>query len=101
MTLADQANHLIIVARMAAPGALRYTPAGLPALDLQLEHESTQIEADTPRTVRLTIQAVALGELAQRLMSQDPNQPMRFEGFLVSPRLGKSVTFHVQHFKTV
>ncbi len=96
-----EANHLVLVARIAALSALRYTPAGLPALDLELVHESQQVDADVPRTVRLTIKAVAFGALTQRLMAMDSDQPVRFNGFLVSPRLGKSVTFHVQDFKTL
>ena len=80
--------------------ALRYTPAGLPALDLELEHESQQSEADVPRTVKLSIKAVVFGELTRRLMALDATQAVHFKGFLVSPRYGKSVTFHVQDFKT-
>lgn len=101
MSDAGAVNRLVIVARIGSIGPLRYTPAGLPALDLQLEHESRQTEADTPRTVRLTIATVALGEMAGRLMQLDPALPVQFEGFLVSPRYGKSVTFHVQDFKTI
>ncbi len=96
-----EANHLVLVARIAALSALRYTPAGLPALDLELVHESQQVDADVPRTVRLTIKAVAFGALTQRLMAMDSDQPVRFNVFLVSPRLGKSVTFQVQDFKTL
>jgi primosomal replication protein N len=98
---AGEANHLVLVARIVALSALRYTPAGLPAIDFELEHESQQTDADTPRTVRLTIKAVAFGDLPRRLMAVDASQPVRFKGFLVSPRLGKSVTFHVQDFKTL
>jgi len=98
---ASEANHLVLVARIVALSAMRYTPAGLPALDVELEHESQQTEADTPRTVRLQVKAVAFGELARRLLAIDTSQPVRFNGFLVSPRFGKSVTFHVQDFKTL
>jgi len=98
---ASEANHLVLVARIAALSAMRFTPAGLPALDVELAHESQQTEADTLRTVRLQIKAVVFGELAQRLLSIDTSQPIRFNGFLVSPRFGKSVTFHVQDFKTL
>jgi primosomal replication protein N len=96
-----EANHLVLVARIAALSALRYTPAGLAALDLELEHDSQQTDADTPRTVRLTLKAVAFGEMTRRLLAIDTSQLVRFNGFLVSPRLGKSVTFHVQDFKTL
>ena len=96
-----EANRLVLTARIASVSALRYTPAGLPALDLELEHESQQTEAEVPRTVRLTIKAVAFGELTQRLMALETAQAVHFKGFLVSPRYGKSVTLHVQDFKTL
>ncbi len=96
-----EANYLVLVARIVACSTMRHTPAGLPALDFELEHESQQIDADTPRTVRLTLKAVAFGESTRRLMAIDSSQPVRFSGFLVSPRFGKSVTFHVQDFKTL
>ena len=44
-------------------GALRYTPAGLPALDLSLKHESEVSEDGQPRKVSLEIRAVAIGEI--------------------------------------
>ena len=97
---AGEANHLVLVARIVALSALRYTPAGLPAIDFELEHESQQTDADTPRTVRLSIKAVALGEMTKRIMQLDSSATVHFEGFLVSPRIGQSVTFHVQDFKT-
>ncbi len=95
-----EANRFELTARIASFAALRYTPAGLPALDLELEHESQQTEAEVPRTVRLSINAVAFGALTQRLMALEPAQEVHFKGFLVSPRYGKGVTFHVQEFKT-
>ena len=95
-----EANRFELTARIAGLSALRYTPAGVPALDLELEHESQQTEAEVPRTVRLMIKAVAFGELTRQLMALDPAQEVHFKGFLVSPRYGKSVTFHVQEFKT-
>ncbi|MEP7102565.1 MAG: primosomal replication protein N, partial [Burkholderiales bacterium] len=33
-------NRLVLTAQLVERGALRYTPAGLPALDLSLKHES-------------------------------------------------------------
>jgi len=95
-----EANRLVLTARITALSALRYTPAGLPALDLELEHESQQTEDKVARAVKVSIKAVAFGELTQRLLALDLTQAIHFKGFLVSPRYGKSVTFHVQDFKT-
>ena len=35
-----EANRLVLTARITALSALRYTPAGLPALDLELEQRA-------------------------------------------------------------
>jgi len=77
---------------------LRYTPAGLPALNMQLEHVSELMEAGTPRQVNVTIKAVAFGTLAERLAKQDIGSKWRFNGFLAGARQGKSVVFHIQEF---
>ena len=51
-------NRLILSAELVERGATRYTPAGLPALDLSLKHESEVIEDKQPRKLVLTMRAV-------------------------------------------
>ncbi|MGH8820720.1 MAG: primosomal replication protein N, partial [Rhodoferax sp.] len=60
-------NHVVLTACIAEVNALRHTPAGLPALDMRLEHESTIEEAGQPRQVKMTIKAVAFGAMAERI----------------------------------
>ena len=79
--------------------ALRYTPAGVPALDLRLQHESEVQEAGLHRRVKAQIKAVALGALADRLACVNLDSQWRFVGFLGSGRSGKSIVFHVQDFQ--
>ncbi|MCC3263282.1 hypothetical protein LLE87_34490, partial [Paenibacillus polymyxa] len=57
-------NKLELSARVLECEPLRHTPAGLPALEMLLAHESEVIDAGHPRRVELTIAAVALGDLA-------------------------------------
>lgn len=78
--------------------SLRYTPAGIPAVNLVLEHESQVIELDTPRLVKLQLRAVAFGALAEVLARQGMDTICRFEGFLANARTGKGVVFHIQDF---
>ena len=75
---------------------LRYTPAGLPALNLRLEHASEILEAGQLRQVKLVVKAVAFGAMAERLVKQQIGSKWRIEGFLATPRNGKSVVFHIQ-----
>ena len=78
---------------------MRYTPAGLPALNLRLEHASEILEAGQVRQVKLVVKAVAFGAMAERLVKQAIGSRWRFNGFLATPRNGKSVVFHIQEFQ--
>lgn len=91
-------NRLQLQAVVVQVQSLRYTPAGIPVLNLVLEHESQQTEMDTPRTVQLQIRAVAFGALAERLQKQAFNEMVAFDGFLANSRNGKGVVFHIQAF---
>ena len=81
--------------------ALRYTPAGLPAIDLSLEHESEIQEAGQKRQVKATVKTVALGSLAERLAQLSLGSLWQFSGFLASPRNSKNVVFHIQDFQQI
>jgi primosomal replication protein N len=92
-------NQLVLSARIAQASALRYTPAGLPALDFSLEHESEVTEAGQPRQVKTAIRAVAFGSLAETLGKQAIGSSWRFTGFLATPRNGKHPVLHIQSFE--
>ena len=92
-------NQTDLTACIAELAALRYTPAGLPALDLVLEHSSQQQEAGHTRVVNLRIRALALGIQAERLSRQTVGSQWRFQGFLATPRQGRSVVLHIQEFQ--
>ena len=75
---------------------MRYTPAGLPALNLRLEHTSEIQEAGQTRQVKAVLKSVAFGAMAERLVKQAIGSVWQFNGFLATPRNGKSVVFHIQ-----
>ena len=79
---------------------MRYTPAGLPALDLTLEHHGQAVEAGKPRKVEMRIRAVAIGPLAQQLLGMATEQPAWWSGFLAAARNGKGVVFHITTVST-
>ena len=89
-------NLIELTARIAEVSPLRYTPAGLPATNLVLDHESEQMEAGSQRQVRLSIKAVTFGTLAEQASRLDLSQAFRFRGFLASARTNKSIVFHIQ-----
>lgn len=92
-------NQLVISARIAEASALRYTPAGLPALDLRLEHESQVTEAGQTREVKAAMKAVAFGAMAEAIARQAIGSGWRFTGFLNTPRNGKNPVLHVLEFQ--
>jgi len=92
-------NRTELTACIAEQAALRYTPAGLPALDLILEHASDVQEAGQMRKVQLKLRALAIGSLAERLAKQAVGSVWTFQGFLATPRQGKSVVLHIQEFQ--
>ena len=92
-------NQLLLTACVAELGALRFTPSGLPAVDLRLEHESTMSEAGQPRQVKAALRAVAFGAVAERLARQALGSLWRFQGFLATPGNGKHPVLHIQDFQ--
>ena len=92
-------NSTELTACIAEQNALRYTPAGLPALDLILEHASEIQEAGQARKVQLKLRALAFGSLAEALVKKAVGSVWTFQGFLATPRQGKSVVLHIQEFQ--
>ena len=91
-------NRLQLSAVVVQVQSLRYTPAGVPAVNLVLEHESQIVEMDTPRQVKLQLKAIAFGAQAEVLSRQGLDAVCEFHGFLANARNGKGVVFHIQDF---
>jgi primosomal replication protein N len=94
-------NQVALSARIAESSALRYTPAGLPALDLRLEHESQVLEAGQARQVKAAVRAVAIGSVAESIVRHPVGSLWAFTGFLATPRNGKHPVLHIQSFEPV
>ncbi|AEG93510.1 primosomal replication protein N [Ramlibacter tataouinensis] len=92
-------NQVVLSACIAEAAALRYTPAGVPALDLRLEHESEAAQAGQQRQVKVAVKAVAFGAVAETLVRQAIGSRWRFSGFLATPRNGKHPVLHIQEFQ--
>ena len=91
-------NQLDLTAQIAEVQTLRYTPSGVPALNLTLEHESEALESGQSRQVKATVKAVAFGAVAERLVKQPIGSNWRFSGFVATPKNGKHLVFHIQEF---
>lgn len=95
------ANRLTLDATLTARDDLRYTPAGIPALDCTLTHASTQEEAGGQRQVDCELHAVAFGSVAQALVRLPAGSELRCEGFLARRyRTGTSLALHITNIAT-
>jgi primosomal replication protein N len=88
-------NRVVLSGVLVERQALRYTPAGLPALNVSLKHESTLSDDGHPRKVSLEMRAVALGAVTQRLGVMALGTQGLFGGFLASARNGRGVLLHI------
>jgi primosomal replication protein N len=88
-------NRLVLSARLIERSALRYTPAGLPALDFRLEHQSELSEDTQMRKVSVQISAVAIGAITRPLSALALGDAGTFAGFLSGARNGRGLLFHV------
>ena len=91
-------NRLLLAATLVERAALRYTPAGLPALDLSLKHESEASEDGQPRKVSMEMKAVAIGAITQQLTALALGSGGLYAGFITSTRNGKGLLFHITSF---
>lgn len=85
----------MLTAVLIERGALRYTPAGLPVLDLSLKHESELTHNGQIRRIHLEIKARGIGDITQILGRLEMGTSHGFAGFLGPQRNGRGVVFHV------
>jgi primosomal replication protein N len=90
------ANLTRLSGRLLEIGVLRYTPAGIPALDFRIAHQSEQVEAEGRRKVECEMACVALGTDATRLAQWNPGGDVGITGFLAAKSLkNRSLVLHV------
>jgi len=95
-------NQLVLTATAQEVSPLRYTPAGLPAVEMALSHESEVQEAGHPRRVELAISAVALGDVAMLLADTPLGASLSVQGFLAPARKGSNkLVLHIQQANRV
>ncbi len=92
-------NALRLTARLLDKDALRFTPAGIPALNLQLQHESRQLEAGEARQVDWVLDAVAFGPVARRLAEIPAGSLIECAGFIApKSRRSRQTELHLTEF---
>jgi primosomal replication protein N len=94
-------NKLALTAKIAEISVQRYTPAGIPAIDFTLDHESEMAEAGQMRKVKVSVRSIAIGLMAEVIGKQAVGSEHRFTGFLGSTRNAKGTLFHIQEFESL
>ncbi|TAM87951.1 MAG: primosomal replication protein N [Candidimonas sp.] len=90
-------NRLLLDASVVETLPLRYTPAGVPVLEMRLEHVSSVSEAGGMRRVAFEMAAVALGDVALMLLGTPAGSPLSLDGFVAPTRKGAArLVLHIQ-----
>ncbi|MDF0604274.1 primosomal replication protein N [Neisseriaceae bacterium TC5R-5] len=83
-------NHLVLTATVEREDALRYTPAGLPVLEIWLKHQSKQTAYGYQRDVTCDVQAILIGDDAQKFSGKLAGCLVSVQGFLSQRSLKNS-----------
>lgn len=75
---------------------MRFTPAGLPALDLTLRHDSEVLQLGKPRRIGFEMRANAVGPVTEPLLAGTLGTPLLLQGFVGAQRNGRGVVFHIE-----
>jgi len=93
-------NTTVLSGILVGREELRHTPAGMPALNFRIGHASEQVEAGRRRSISLEIDAVALGEVAEKLIRMPLEGEYSFEGFLaLRSKRSRLPVLHVNSFE--
>ena len=83
-------------------GALRFTPAGLPAVEFKLAHESEQEEAGVRRKVQAELGAIAFDTQARLMAQAKLNSRVSVQGFLAAKgRRSRKLVLHATRIEFV
>ncbi len=95
-------NRVRLRAKLVALGDLRYTPAGIAVLGAGLRHQGAVAEAGLERQLDFELEAIALGDAAQRLGRQAMGTELDIDGFLAPrSRRARSLILHITEFKAI
>jgi primosomal replication protein N len=83
-------------------GALRYTPAGIPAVEFRLRHESEQSEAGGARKIEAEIGGIAFDAQARLLAGTRLNTGLKLQGFLgAKSKRSRKLVLHVTNIEFI
>lgn len=95
-------NYFSLIASLEAVQPIRYTPAGIAILEMNLIHSGKVVEANLTREIMMNVQAMAVDNICIKILklikSNQLNQAYHFTGFMAPRRRGaRSLIFHIQN----
>ena len=89
-------NHLKLTAHLVAKDAVRYTPAGQPVINCQLQYQGQVEEAGAARKIEMNITAIIIGPSYRLIETMELGQLAEFEGFIAHKSLrSQALVFHI------
>lgn len=94
-------NHIALTATLVEREVLRYTPAGVAAIEAVFRHEGEVIEAGGVRQLKFELDTITLGSLAQRIQALPLGTAIQLTGF-IAPRSHRTrkLRIHITDFES-
>ena len=81
---------------------MRYTPAGIPAVEFRLQHESERDEAGAKRRINAEVAGIAFEAQARLLAKANLSTEIKLQGFLAAKsKRSKRLVLHVTHIEFI
>ena len=81
---------------------MRYTPAGIPAVEFRLQHESERDEAGAKRRINAEVAGIAFEAQARLLAKANLSTEIKLQGFLAAKsKRSKKLVLHVTHIEFI
>ncbi|NBW00687.1 MAG: primosomal replication protein N [Betaproteobacteria bacterium] len=98
--LAARLNQVRLSVTLSEKKAKRFTPGGLPVLELTVSYSGEVQEAGSGRQIQMTAKAKAVGQIAERIDEIPLGAELCALGFLAAARLNsKQLIFHITDFE--
>lgn len=79
-------NKLVLNGQVINITPLRYTPAGVPVVEFDLDHESEVMESDIVRLLKFEMVVMLMGDMALMNKHLKLGQAVEVEGFMAPAR---------------
>lgn len=95
-------NQLVISGKIVDLNIPRYTPAGIMVTEFRISHVSHQEEAGIQRRIELELAAIALANMAEKIVHMGSGSNIELTGFITKKnRLSNQLVLHVSDAKII